>query len=253
MSNQLRLNLADTYQPTLDSERSAYLRFHQNRFKYLIKEVNRLALICKHVSQSIRILDIGPHFQTTLIRETLGPSAIINSLGWEIGDPIVPQGVVNQHYTFDLNDSPYPDRWIDAPQHDIIVMAEVFEHLHTAPEYFLGYLRTLLKPCGYLLIGTPNAVSLSRRAHIVIGNNPYEKIRITINNPGHFREYTIKELEEYALLTGFTVESSTFSDFYPASALSSIIKRCVPTMRDCIHIVLKKTTAPDAPTPLTFW
>ncbi|GAB4017241.1 methyltransferase domain-containing protein [Spirosoma koreense] len=253
MSSPSSLNPIEAYSHFLSPEESAYFQFHQARFTYLGEEVHRLATAKNHPAQPVSLLDIGPHFQTPIFRELLGAAATINTLGWEIGESIVPKGVVDQHFTFDLNDSPYPERWVPMPQHDIIVMAEVFEHLHTAPEYFLGFIRTLLKPDGYLLIGTPNAVSLTHRVHMVGGNNPFEKIRVTINNPGHFREYTVQELKTYAKMSGFSVERTTLSDFYPSSPMARLLKSYVPTLRDCIHIVFRKNAEPDRPVPLTLW
>ncbi|MDP9149663.1 MAG: hypothetical protein M3O36_06955 [Myxococcota bacterium] len=43
------------------------------------------------------------------------------------------------------------------------MFAEVLEHLHTAPELVLAFLRRLLLPQGLLILQTPNAASLSKR------------------------------------------------------------------------------------------
>jgi hypothetical protein len=88
---------------------------------------------------------------------------------------------------------------------------------------------------------------------VLRGYNPYERIRITINNPGHFREYTAAELAMYAQATGFSVEKTTLSDFYASSPAKRLIKRLLPTLRDCIHIVFRKTDQPDKPVDLTIW
>ena len=132
-------------------------------------------------------------------------------------------------------------------------MAEVFEHLYTAPDYFLGFIRTLLKPGGYLLIGTPNAVSLNRRVSMLVGRNPYDRIRTTINNPGHFREYTTAELRAYGEAANFDVEGFDLSDFYEISGWRKHLKVYAPALRDCIHIVLRKNKQPDNIIPLIIW
>ncbi len=243
----------DSYIDTLGPEEARYLSFHQARFTYLATEVLRLATLHSHPQVPVSVLDIGPHFQTTLFRQALGRSATINTLGWENAERIVPPDVVNAHYLFDLNDSPYQERWIDGPQHDIIVMAEVFEHLYTAPDYFLGFLQKHLKPGGHLLIGTPNAVSLDKRLGVLRGYNPYERIRVTLNNPGHFREYIPAELTAYAQATGFSVTQTTLSDFYASSPVKGFIKQVLPTLRDCIHIVFQKTDQSHQPVNLTIW
>lgn len=250
---QNKTTLMSTFGQTLDASQLDYLNFHWDRFTYLTREVIRLAALHNYPNSPVTIMDIGPHFQTTLIREALGPSAIIHTLGWENVKEVVPPGTVNKHFLFDLNDSPFQDRWIDCPQHDIVVMAEVFEHLYTAPEYFLGFIRKLLKPGGHLLIGTPNAVSLSRRIGMLKGRNPFERIRVTLHNPGHFREYTVNELQDYAHKTGFSVESHLLADFYESTWAKGLIKRYVDSLKDCIHIVYQKTDQPDKPLDLIIW
>ncbi|GAB3951089.1 hypothetical protein GCM10028805_30490 [Spirosoma harenae] len=241
------------WEQSLEPAEIVYLKFHRKRFSYLTEEVIRLATNHGYPDKSVSIMDIGPHFQTTLFRQALGPSVVINTLGWKNVERIVPAGSANEHFTFDLNDSPYQEKWPDCPQHDIVVMAEVFEHLYTAPEYFLGFIRKIMKPGGHLLIGTPNGVCLNQRIGMLMGRNPFEKIRITLNNPGHFREYTTAELSEYAAKTGFEVTNITLSDFYETSPLRNFLKQFRSSLRDCIHIVFKKTDQPDQPVNVIIW
>ncbi|MBC8043829.1 MAG: methyltransferase domain-containing protein [Rhizobacter sp.] len=86
---------------------------------------------------------------------------------------------------------------------DIIVACEIIEHLYTSPNYVLPFIKTCVKPNGYVIIQTPNAVSLKHRLVMLAGKNPYELIRETLDNPGHFREYTKTEMTEYAAAHGF--------------------------------------------------
>ena len=86
------------------------------------------------------------------------------------------------------------------------MFAEVLEHLYTAPELVLPYLRELLVPGGVLLLQTPNAVAFRKRAKMVLGVNPFERIRTERDNPGHFREYTASELRELLVGAGFSVD-----------------------------------------------
>ena len=84
-------------------------------------------------------------------------------------------------------------------------MAEVIEHLYTAPEIVLKCIKKIIKQNGYFIIQTPNAASLSKRMKLMFqGRNPYEMIRVDHNNPGHFREYTVDELEKIFIdLSGY--------------------------------------------------
>ena len=178
-----------------------YLRFHARRFSYLVDAVTAAAV---RYGASCRILDVGPAFQTALIRDAL-PQAVVNTLGYD--DARFPHRPGEEHFNLDLNDTQYPDRCpTPSVEHDIIVMAEVVEHLYTAPHLVLRYLAGWLRPGGLLLLQTPNAVSLGKRLAILRGRNPFEMIRDQRMNPGHFREYTVDELREVGRQAGFETE-----------------------------------------------
>ena len=174
----------------------AYAAFHRPRFAFLI-EVMRS---CGATANS-RILDIGTSRLTSMIANEF--SVRVESMGLE-SEAETKEFV---HHRFDLNT--LGDRTPTGAKlgpYDIIVFAEVLEHLYTAPELVLPYLRGLLVPGGVLLLQTPNAVALRKRAKMVLGLNPFERIRLERDNPGHFREYTAMELRELLVIGGFAVE-----------------------------------------------
>ena len=154
-----------------------------------------------------RVLDVGPSRLTALLHSHF--QVVVDSLGFEVEGP-TPTG---RHYHFDLNlaqeeasfRTDLPGDGTDLPGYDLVVLAEVIEHLHTSPKLVLTFLRRWLAPSGVLLIQTPNAVALTKRLKLLVGRHPYEKIRENAMNPGHFREYTAGELREYATLAGFDV------------------------------------------------
>jgi hypothetical protein len=63
------------------------------------------------------------------------------------------------------------------------------------------------------VLQTPNAASLRKRIKLLIGRNPYERIRVDRSNPGHFREYTVNELRSIVSGAGFTVQE-VWTRFY---------------------------------------
>jgi hypothetical protein len=95
-------------------------------------------------------------------------------------------------------------------------MAEVLEHLYTAPQLVLGFVKSLLRPNGFLILQTPNAASLPKRLKLFFGRHPYEKIRTDPRNPGHYREYTISELRALAEEFGFRVERCVTAFYFDA-------------------------------------
>ena len=97
---------------------------------------------------------------------------------------------------FDLNKAHNINLWPEIKnKFDIIIIAEVIEHLHIAPEYVLRFLKNILDDKGSIILQTPNAASLIKRVWMISGKNPYELIRENFNNPGHFREYTLREIK----------------------------------------------------------
>jgi cyclopropane fatty-acyl-phospholipid synthase-like methyltransferase len=173
-----------------------YTAYHAPRFAHVLD-----TLAHHGVGARSKVLDIGRSRLTELMHEQFGCQ--VDSLGFG-GDSPTPEG---RHFEFDLNRSQRPEDWrTDLPRYDVIVMAEVIEHLYTAPQLVLRFIRTLLVPGGLLLVQTPNAADLSRRIKLVLGRNPYEMIRTDVTNPGHFREYTRAELRALAEATGFHVQ-----------------------------------------------
>jgi len=172
----------------------AYAAFHRPRFAFLIEVLRSCG-----ATASTGILDIGTSQLTSLIANEFGIR--VESMGLE-SEAETKQFV---HHRFDLN--ALQDRTgAKLGPYDIIVFAEVVEHLYTAPEVVLPYLRELLVPGGVLLLQTPNAVALRKRAKMALGVNPFERIRRERDNPGHFREYTAGELRELLVGAGFSVE-----------------------------------------------
>ena len=195
--------------PALVPEERVYLRVHARRYEYL------LALIDRHRREmgldpggrGMRLLDVGPSFQTQLLRD-LYPEATVTTLGLEVS-AVSTARPGERHIEFDLNDSLDPEAWPAVEPHPLVIMAEVIEHLYTPPTSVLRCATGWLEPSGVLVLQTPNAASLFRRLKLLAGRNPYNLIRETRRNPGHFREYTLRELIAATAEAGFEpIESS---------------------------------------------
>jgi SAM-dependent methyltransferase len=185
----------------VEQERRDYLHYHYRRYAVLVAWVAE-AIAELDLDRTVRLLDIGSSYQTALFRDRL-PGVVVDTLGIE--DTTFPPRDGERHLPFDLNDAQDTARWPTADPYDVIVMAEVLEHLHTAPELVLASLRPLLAASGRFLLQTPNGVALRHRVRMLRGRNPYELIRRTPWNPGHFREYTMPELRAIALDAGYAV------------------------------------------------
>jgi SAM-dependent methyltransferase len=181
-----------------------YTAFHAPRYAML------LALLGRYVPENAeRILDIGSRHLTELIHVQFGLP--VDTLGFP-EDGLTATGY---HYSFDLNETQWRERWrTDLPRYDVIVMAEVLEHLHTSPRLVLNFLGSLLKPHGLLILQTPNAAALGKRARLLFGLNPYHLIGEDVSNPHHFREYTEGELRMYASKTNFEVLDVILASYF---------------------------------------
>ncbi len=179
----------------------SYVKTHAKRFAYMLNEIN---IIRKSIKERpIITLDIGPSFFTELYKIEF-PDDILHTLGFDCeesrGGHFPKEINYNKslHFHYDLNESQHTSKLPEnLPEFNIVIMAEVIEHLYTSPEIVINCIKQTIKKNGYLIIQTPNAASLSKRLKLMFeGKNPYEMIRLDNRNPGHFREYTTAELEK---------------------------------------------------------
>ena len=215
-----------------------YEAFHAARYEALLSVVRTLPA-------PRAVLDVGTFLQTELFRREW-PGALVHTLGepWtSTGWGRVREG--EHHWAYDLNDLQFPDRRPDIGPVDLVVMAEVIEHLYTAPAVVLGAVREWLAPGGRVVVQTPNAARLEARLRLLAGRHPYEMIRPERENPGHFRELTVGELRTVATEAGFTVESLSVQNYFGlTSPRRRAVKRATgvlpATLRDGITAVLSR-------------
>ncbi|MDJ0580405.1 methyltransferase domain-containing protein [Crocosphaera sp.] len=220
----------------LNKEEKVYLEYHSTRIAYFVNLTAKFAkVLSSQTNTKLKVLDIGPHFLTSSLRQYFGDSIILNTLGWT--NPLAPSSIIDNHFEFDLNNTQDPQKWLVPEPHDIIVMGEVIEHLYTSPELVLSFIKTFLVPGGFLIIGTPNAVSIDKRLSMFNGKNPYEKIRKDNTNPGHFREYTADELEKIGQQIGLKAESIEYKDFSQANRKIHLLKNINPAFKDYLSAV----------------
>lgn len=233
----------EEYANTLSDGADDYWKIHRKRFQWTANLIIELALQLKQLGQPVKkILDIGPSYQTILL-DHIFPDIQIDTLGF-YDARYVPKGET-AHISFDLNDTFDREKWPSCSdkKYDIIVMLEVIEHLYTSPKIIFTFLGEIMQFGGFLVIQTPNAVSLSKRLTMIRGKNPYELIRETRTNPGHFREYTKKELSELAEAAGLEVVETYLLNYFNKGGLLSKISNILPSsMREGMTLVLRKKT-----------
>lgn len=219
----------------LSTEEKLYLDFMIERYEWLLAHIDRL--LAGRQLENLQILDIGPSFQTELLRAAY-PPATINSLGLTVNRPGPREH--EKHWMVDLNDVGTPPD-AEMGRYDLIVMAEVIEHLHTAPEAVFRWLKHLMRPESLLIIQTPNAVALHKRFQMLVGRHPFLPINESRESPSHFRESTAMELVTMAATEGLrAIDVHAASYFLRGTLLSRIYNattnRLPPSVRAGITV-----------------
>jgi hypothetical protein len=188
---------------------------------------------------------VGQSYQTLLVSK-LFPKSELVTLGVQ-DNRYKPQHPI-EHIGYDLNDAHVRTTWPAAKPFDLILFLEVIEHLYVSPRQSLGCLASLLDPGGELMVSTPNAVHLGHRIFLLLGRHPYEMIRETRTDPGHFREYTRKELlgigKELNLAASY-IEMSNVSLPLKGTVerVYDLVTRCLPgDFRQMMTVVFSRQT-----------
>lgn len=223
-----------------DEESRRYALTHARRYEMLLRLVSELVAACG--SDPVRLLDVGPSHETDALR-VLHPVARIDSLGF-LDPRFPPPRDGEQHVEYDLNRAEDVSSRPDIGPYDVIVCAEVVEHLHVSPAHVLRMFASWLRPGGRVVIQTPNAVALEHRLRLLAGRNPFEQIREDSRQAGHFREYTVAELVELGARAGLeTVHAWRQNYFVTGSRKNRVLVRweraVPPPLRQGITIELR--------------
>jgi SAM-dependent methyltransferase len=208
----------------LTPEWSHYLAYHARRYATL----RALALELG----GPRVLNVGPMFETRMLRDA---GLHVDTLGFP--HPLFGPRDGERHLEVDLN-APRVD---GDGSYDLVVAAEVIEHLHRAPSLVLAWLAGWLRPDGWLLVQTPNAVAFHKRVRMLLGRNPIEPIRVDPSNPGHFHEYTLGELRDAAAEAGLHVGGWRAANYFGTSRAYAALGRVLPpSLRHGITLWLRR-------------
>jgi SAM-dependent methyltransferase len=197
-----------------------YLAVHAPRYEVLVGKVRELA------PGNPRILVVGAAYEAEELRRL---PAVVDSLG--LGDERFPPHPGERHVSFDLREAEKPELWPELRDYDVVVCAEVIEHLPVTALHPLRLFAAALRPGGWLVLQTPNAARVGNRLLLLAGRNPFEPLREDSTSPGHFREYTIDELLALGRRAGFEVGGWLTADYFvTGSRRNSLVRRLGPLM-----------------------
>jgi 2-polyprenyl-3-methyl-5-hydroxy-6-metoxy-1,4-benzoquinol methylase len=258
---QRRIELGAILDGLVAEERSGeyhdYLKYHSQRFEFVMGKCREFV-----PDASADVLDIGHSELTKRLKayyrrvSVLGlEEAQITKFG-EVGhrSGLSEEDAAMERIIYDLNASGRAEPIPTDHRFSLIVFAEVIEHLTVAPEMILAALKQVLSPDGVLICQTPNSAALHKRILMVIGKNPFERIRANYSDPGHYREYTQKELQEIARKAGYEVVHHEYRDYFDsgsglkgmATRIAKALSKISPPLARGQTIVLRHATPPAA-------
>jgi SAM-dependent methyltransferase len=201
----------------LNDEQKLYLEIHAKRFETI------LGLIGKN--PETKTLDIGPSFLSELLYQMFGKNLTL--LGFKNEDSFgghLPNSSIFEKVKLSEQDlNFFKVEKSSNEKFDLIVCAEVIEHLYTSPKTLFQNFHHLLNNKGILIIQTPNAVALKKRMALLFGKNPFEMPRENLENPDHYREYTIQELIDLGKETQFMIKQTILDEYFEYTSKKSKI------------------------------
>ena len=117
------------------------------------------------------------------------------------------------HFNVEKDSFPYGD-----DEFDLVIFAEIIEHLLNDPCCVLREIKRVLKPGGTLILTTPNVARLENVARLISGANIYDPYSGYGPYGRHNREYNRHELEQLLKFEGFEPTMSFTADVHANQA-----------------------------------
>lgn len=112
--------------------------------------------------------------------------------------------------------------------YDLVLFSEVIEHLIVNPIEIIEWLLSLVKPCGYLLLSTPNMFAkYNMEAYLSYDNPlpPFPTEEARTLGQAHLREYSHIELLRFVLAAGGKTKALLFSSCWDSEETLAPVER----------------------------
>jgi len=176
------------------------------------------------VDRPMKVLDLGAFAPLTALLKQITPHeyTLHAAPGPERFCEISVGGDLFPVHRFDLEKEPFP--FPDA-SFDMVICAEVLEHLGLDPLFMMSEINRVLAIGGWLLLSTPNIVCTRSALKTLLGYAPYLYSSFTLSTDRHNREYTPGEVASLVGASGFTLENLLTFNVYLPSDLVSVATR----------------------------
>lgn len=200
-----------------EQEMRAYGSHDFRRFVYTLGLVNGLEGKCLE-------LGANPYFTTMLLERFTGLELSLANYFGPLSAGLHAQDVSYtdadngtksaktlsyQHFNVENDPFPYADG-----EFDVVIFAEIIEHLLNDPCKVLREIKRVLKPGGTLIVTTPNVARLENVARLISGENIYDPYSGYGPYGRHNREYTRHELVTLLQFVGFDVKEHFTADVH---------------------------------------
>lgn len=150
-----------------------------------------------------KVLDVGGGQFAILASALFGDDATVGDIGDDYRAPADEAGVKFTVCNL-LEDDPPSFKGA----FDLVILAEVVEHLPVPPYLVLSKVRGWLKPGGMLLLTTPNLFRPRNVVRMMLGRDPFDTFMLPRDGVslGHQTEYSARHLGWHVREAGFTLE-----------------------------------------------
>jgi SAM-dependent methyltransferase len=179
-----------------------------------------------------KCLELGgnPYFTTMLLKEFSDLDiSLANYFGEQVngeyhqvvdyqslnGSEIKSEKFSFQHFNIENDSFPY-----GSDEFDVVIFAEIIEHLLNDPCSVLREIKRVLKPGGTLILTTPNVARLENITRLISGTNIYDPYSGYGPYGRHNREYNRHELDQLLRFEGFEPTQCFTADVHANNAQS---------------------------------